>query len=37
VGDYKGSHEDAIVLGTDAINNWEMLIRKKAKVSHQND
>jgi len=28
-GDYKGSHEDDIILGTNVINNWEMHISKK--------
>jgi hypothetical protein len=28
-GDYKGSHEDDIILGTNVINNWEMIISKK--------
>jgi len=28
-GDYKGGHEDDIVLGTNVINNWEMIISKK--------
>lgn len=28
-GDYKGSHEDNIILGTNVINNWEMNISKK--------
>jgi len=28
-GDYKGSHEDDIILGTNVINNWEMIINKK--------
>ena len=28
-GDYKGSHEDNIILGTNVINNWEMIISKK--------
>jgi hypothetical protein len=25
-GDYKGSHEDDIILGTNVINNWEMIV-----------
>jgi len=28
-GNYKGSLEDDIILGTNVINNWEMLISKK--------
>jgi hypothetical protein len=28
-GDYKGSHADDIMLGTNMINNWEMVISKK--------
>jgi hypothetical protein len=28
-GDYKGSHADDIILGTNVINNWEMHISKK--------
>jgi hypothetical protein len=28
-GDYKGSHADDIILGTNVINNWEMNISKK--------
>jgi len=28
-GDYKGDHEDDIILGTNVINNWEMIISKK--------
>jgi len=28
-GDYKGGHEDDIILGTNVINNWEMSISKK--------
>jgi hypothetical protein len=28
-GDYKGSHEDDIILGTNVINNWDMNISKK--------
>jgi hypothetical protein len=28
-GDYKGSHEDDIILGTNVINNWEITICKK--------
>jgi len=29
-GEYKGGHEDDIILGTNVINNWEMIISKKA-------
>ena len=29
-GDYKGGHEDDIILGTNVINNWEMTISKKS-------
>ena len=28
-GDYKGGHEDDIILGTNVINNWKMIIHKK--------
>jgi hypothetical protein len=28
-GNYKGDHEDNIILGTNVINNWEMIISKK--------
>jgi hypothetical protein len=28
-GDYMGSHADDIILGTNVINNWEMIISKK--------
>jgi len=28
-GEYKGVHEDDIILGTNVINNWEMVISKK--------
>jgi hypothetical protein len=28
-GDYKGSHADDIILGTNVVNNWEMIISKK--------
>jgi hypothetical protein len=28
-GAYKGSYEDDIILGTNVINNWEMIISKK--------
>jgi hypothetical protein len=28
-GDYKGSHEDDIFLGTNVVNNWEMTLSKK--------
>jgi hypothetical protein len=28
-GKYKGDHEDNIFLGTNVINNWEMLISRK--------
>jgi len=29
-GEYKGNHEDDIILGTNVMNNWEMIISKKA-------
>jgi len=29
-GDYKGGHEDNIILGTNVINNWEMVISRKS-------
>jgi len=29
-GEYKGGHEDDIILGTNVINNWEMIISKKS-------
>jgi len=29
-GDYKGGHEFNIILGTNVINNWEMIISRKA-------
>ena len=29
-GDYKGGHENDIILGTNVINNWEMIISRKA-------
>ena len=29
-GAYKGDHEDDIILGTNVINNWEMIISKKS-------
>ncbi|MCL2442748.1 MAG: aspartyl protease family protein [Treponema sp.] len=29
-GEYKGGYEDDIILGTNIINNWEMIISKKA-------
>ena len=29
-GDYPGEYEDDIILGTNVINNWEMLINKRA-------
>jgi len=29
-GNYKGGHEDDIILGTNVINNWEMIISKRA-------
>jgi hypothetical protein len=32
-GDYKGSHEDDIIPGTNVINNWEMIISKKNLIS----
>ena len=28
-GEYKGGYEDDIILGTNVINNWEMIISKK--------
>jgi len=28
-GNYKGGQEDDIILGTNVINNWEMIISKK--------
>jgi len=28
-GNYKGGQEDDIILGTNVINNWEMIINKK--------
>jgi hypothetical protein len=28
-GDYKGGHEADIILGTNVINNWEMIISKR--------
>ena len=28
-GNYKGGHEEDIILGTNVINNWEMVISKK--------
>jgi hypothetical protein len=28
-GKYKGRQEDDIILGTNVINNWEMIISKK--------
>jgi hypothetical protein len=28
-GEYRGGHEDDIILGTNVINNWEMIINKK--------
>jgi hypothetical protein len=28
-GNYKGGHEDDIILGTNVINNWEMIINRK--------
>ena len=31
-GNYKGSHEDDIILGTNVINNWEMVISKKEHI-----
>ena len=27
-GEYKGNHEDDIILGTNVMNNWEMIINK---------
>jgi len=29
-GDYPGEYEDDIILGANVINNWEMLINKRA-------
>jgi len=29
-GKYTGGHEDDIILGTNVINNWEMIISKKS-------
>jgi hypothetical protein len=29
-GDYKGGHENDIILGTNVINNWEMIISRKS-------
>ena len=29
-GDYKGGHENDIILGTNIINNWEMIISRKS-------
>ena len=31
-GDYKGGHEDDIILGTNVINNWEIIISKKNHI-----
>lgn len=28
-GNYKGGHEEDIILGTNVINNWEMIISRK--------
>ena len=28
-GEYRGGYEDDIILGTNVINNWEMIISKK--------
>jgi hypothetical protein len=28
-GNYKGGYEDDIILGTNVVNNWEMIISKK--------
>jgi len=28
-GDYKGGYEDDIIIGTNVVNNWEMIISKK--------
>ncbi|WP_461252356.1 hypothetical protein, partial [Treponema sp. R8-4-B8] len=28
-GNYKGGQEDDLILGTNVINNWEMIISKK--------
>ena len=29
-GEYKGNYEDDIILGTNVMNNWEMIISKKS-------
>jgi hypothetical protein len=29
-GDYEGGHENDIILGTNVINNWEMIISRKS-------
>jgi len=29
-GDYKGGHENDIILGTNVINNWEIIISRKS-------
>jgi len=29
-GDYKGGHENDIILGTNVINNWEMIISRRS-------
>ena len=29
-GEYKGRYEDDIILGTNVINNWKMIISKKS-------
>ena len=31
-GEYKGGHESDIILGTNVINNWEMIISKKTTL-----
>jgi hypothetical protein len=31
-GDYPGEYEDDIILGANVINNWEMLINKRART-----
>ena len=28
-GEYKGNYEDDIILGTNVMNNWEMIFSKK--------
>jgi hypothetical protein len=31
-GDYEGGHENDIILGTNVINNWEMIISRKSHL-----